>query len=162
MYYKTPSLCARIAFRFFLCALINFAATQATVKVAANTLHNRNGIHLISSSIARSSSVSCSRSAVSSSVRSRISSSSRFIRAFFSVCKSSKSHRVFLWRLYQKLQKTLFCEDDEDTGPPENIIFAETVKPPWWKASHNSRSSPSWINSAVRFVNVVLPRVRLK
>ena len=101
MYYKTPSLCARIAFRFFLCALINFAATQATVKVAANTLHNRNGIHLISSSIARSSSVSCSRSAVSSRVRSRISS--RTIRAFFSISASSESHRVLFVRTLPKV-----------------------------------------------------------
>lgn len=44
-YYKTPSLCARIAFRFFLCALINFAATEATIEVASNALHNGNGIH---------------------------------------------------------------------------------------------------------------------
>ena len=86
-------LCTRIAFRFFLCALINLCALKATINVAANALYNWD-IHLISSSVARSTS---DRSSVPSRVRSgsyRISSSS--IRAFFCVSASSKSHRVFL------------------------------------------------------------------
>ena len=68
-------LCTRIAIRFFLNAFINLSALQATVEIAANALYNWD-IHLISSSVARSTS---SRSSVPSRVRTgsyRISSSS--------------------------------------------------------------------------------------
>jgi len=39
---KTPSLCAQIALRFFLCAFINFCAFKAAVEIASNALYNRN------------------------------------------------------------------------------------------------------------------------
>jgi len=87
-------LCTRIAFRFFLNAFINLGATKATVNVATNALYNWD-IHLISSSVARSTS---SRSSVPSRVRSgsyRVSSSSA-VRSFFSISASSKSHCVKL------------------------------------------------------------------
>jgi len=94
MYYKTPILCTRIAFRFFLNAFIYLGALKATINVATNALYNWD-IHLISSSVARSTS---SRSSVPSRVRTgsyRISSSSA-VRSFFSISTSSKSHCVKL------------------------------------------------------------------
>lgn len=98
-------LCTRIAFRFFLCALINLCALKATVNVAANALYNWD-IHLISSSVARSTS---DRSSIPSRVRSgsyRISSSSTI--RFFSVSASSKSHRVFFVTTLPKIAKHFF------------------------------------------------------
>ena len=87
-------LCTRIALRFFLNAFINLSALKATINVAANALYNWD-IHLISSSVARSTS---SRSSVPSRVRTgsyRVSSSCA-VRSFFSISASSKSHCVKL------------------------------------------------------------------
>ena len=95
-------LCTRIAIRFFLNAFINLSALQATVEIAANALYNWD-IHLISSSVARSTS---DRSSVPSRVRSSSGKSSRFaVRAFFSVSASSKSHRVFFVTTLPKITK---------------------------------------------------------
>lgn len=99
-------LCTRIAFRFFLNAFINLGATKATVNVAANALYNWD-IHLISSSVARSTS---DRSSVPSRVRSgsyRISRRSA-VRASFSVSASSKSHHVFFVTTLPKITKHFF------------------------------------------------------
>lgn len=127
-------LCTRIAFRFFLNAFINLGATKATIDIAANTLYNWD-IHLISSSVARSTS---SRSSVPSRVRTssyRISSSST--ERFFSISASSKSHGVKIVTIlilkfaapltckghveirdYQKLQNTFFEVEVELPPPP--------------------------------------------
>jgi len=44
---KTPSLCARIAFRFFLCAFINFAAFKTAIDPASHTPYDRHrGVHI--------------------------------------------------------------------------------------------------------------------
>ena len=85
-------LSTRIAIRFFLNAFINFGALQATVEIATNALYNWD-IHLISSSVARSTS---SRSSKPSRVRTgsyRVSNSSA-VRSFFSISASSESHCV--------------------------------------------------------------------
>jgi len=98
-------LCTRIAFRFFLNAFINLGALKATVNVAANALYNWD-IHLISSSVARSTS---SRSSVPSRVRAgshRVSSSSAV--RFFNISASSKSHRVFFVTTLPKITKNFF------------------------------------------------------
>lgn len=98
-------LCTRIAFRFFLNAFINFSALQATIDVATNTLYYWD-IHLISSSVARSTS---SRSSVPSRVRTgsyRVSSSSTV--RFFNISAFSKSHRVFFVTTLPKITKHFF------------------------------------------------------
>ena len=97
-------LCTRIAFRFFLNALINFCAPEATIDVAPNALYNRN-IHLISSSVARSTS---DRSSVQSRVRSSSYKPNSPIRASFTISASSKSHRVFLMTTLPKIAKDFF------------------------------------------------------
>ena len=38
-------LCARIAFRFFLCAFINLAAPKAAIEIASNAFNYRYSIH---------------------------------------------------------------------------------------------------------------------
>ena len=99
-------LSTRIAIRFFLNAFINLRALQATVEIAANALYNWD-IHLISSSVARSTS---SRSSKPSRVRTgshRVSSSSA-VRSFFSISASSKSHRVFFVTTLPKITMDFF------------------------------------------------------
>ena len=39
-------LCARIAFRFFLCAFINFATPKAAIEIASNAFNHWYGIHI--------------------------------------------------------------------------------------------------------------------
>lgn len=97
-------LCTRIAFRFFLNAFINLSATKATVNVAANALYNWD-IHLVSSSIARSTS---DRSSIPSRVRSSSHVSRSIVRASFSISASSKSHRVFFVTNLPKITKHFF------------------------------------------------------
>ena len=94
----------RIAFRFFLYALINFCTFHTTINVAANALNNWD-IHLKSSSVARSTS---ERSSVPSRVRTGLHVSSSSVRAFFSISASSKSHRVFIVTTLPKITKHFF------------------------------------------------------
>lgn len=109
--YQNFYLSTRIAIRFFIYAFINFTAFKATVEIAANALYsNWRDIHLKSSSIARSASVSCSRSSKPSRVRSsshRVSSGFA-VRAFFSITSLSESHRVFIVTYLPKVTMNLF------------------------------------------------------
>jgi len=109
----------RIAFRFFLCALINFSALQATVDVATNALYNWD-IHLISSSVARSTS---DRSSCPSRVRSSSYVSGSSIRTFFCISASSKSHRVFFVTNLPKITKHFFRRRSATTRQINFIKF---------------------------------------
>lgn len=104
MYYKNSYLCTRIAIRFFLYAFINFCALQATINVASNALYNWD-IHLISSSVARSTS---DRSSWPSRVRSSLHVPSSSVRASFSISASAESHRVFFVTTLPKISKHFF------------------------------------------------------
>ena len=112
-------LCTRIAIRFFLNAFINLSALQAAVEIAANALYNWD-IHLISSSVARSTS---DRSSIPSRVRSGSYVSSSSVRASFSISASSKSHRVFFVTNLPKITKHFFRQRSAATRQINFIKF---------------------------------------
>lgn len=116
-------LSTRIAIRFFLCALINFCALQATINVASNALNHRD-IHLISSSVAASVARSTSdRSSCPSRVRSSSYKSSSSVRAFFSISASSESHRVFFVTTLPKIKEHFFCAQNQLNKNVTRVIW---------------------------------------